>query len=220
VAQSLFREFIATASQMPWEQACGQIYFLQDEVLKGPSRGAALQDHEFLQLWWGSVEALGRAYRVAVDDYNRRPFETEHPKLPLHIVSMWTGFAGYLAVGFIPKPISQVVSGQGRPPPGPTERRDILLAVTYRLAYRPEGVQLGASILRIENDNAPIQTLIGWYEAKKQTIQEWVRRYRNDLPVEFARADFTPETLPVFVKRAGKRYRKWGRSHNALDRRN
>ena len=85
------------------------------------------------------------------------------------------GLAGYLAVGTIPLPIGKVAT-VGHPAMGPSELRCIGLAVAYRQACRPEGIEHEGQIIRV-SDPAPIGTLTQWYGVDKRTVQSWLQRH-------------------------------------------
>jgi hypothetical protein len=111
------------------------------------------------------------------------------------------GLCGYLAVGKVPAPITDV-HGAGQKKPGPTERRDIRIAATYVNAAKAGKI----------TDATPIKTITKAFGVGQRTAEGWARD-STDLPVE------TPGILPSLVERAGRRYQQAGRSHSAITER-
>jgi hypothetical protein len=164
---------------------------------------------EELRAWWGVVaDLLGLYARLSA-----RSIHVEPP--PAEALSVLSGLAGYLAVGQIPDPIRDVVGG-GRRRPGPTERRDIGLAVAYRLAARPGGLVHNGETIHIR-DRTPTKTLAGWFGVKSNTVQGWVRLYA---PAQPRVRTMTAELLCSLTIKAGRRYSRDGRSRSAIVKRN
>ena len=112
------------------------------------ARKALLLDTTSPRDWWKSVEDVLRHYAIQVAR-GRRP---EPP--PSELATVLSGLAGYLAVGQIPKPISDV-RREGRRIPGPSERRDIGWAVAYREACRPTGLVHEGKKVHVEDRGGP-----------------------------------------------------------------
>jgi hypothetical protein len=160
-----------------------------------------------LRNWRASVEALltGHVRAVAAGS----TIET----IPLEILEAFRGFAGYLAVGQIPGPIADV-STEGRRATGPTERRDIGLAVAYLKAAKGGIEHHGEQI--VVDDSAPVKTVCEAFGVERPTVQGW---HRN---VQVALLGINPvsaELLVELIKNAGERYRGSGRSSAAIDER-
>ncbi|MDO8879147.1 MAG: hypothetical protein Q8M24_14735 [Pseudolabrys sp.] len=114
------------------------------------------------------------------------------------VMTMLGNLCGYLAVGQIPEPITDV-AGPGQKEPGPPERQDIRLAVTYVAAAKRGAI----------NDRAPVKTVTERYGVNRRTVQDWSKAF-DALNIEHA------ETITSLMDRAGRRYRQAGRSQSAI----
>ncbi len=163
---------------------------------------------ELARSWFGAIERLLRlaAIRCARD-------RTAEAFVPPEFALRLAGISGYLAAGILPEPVAITVK-HGRSRMGPSERRDIGIAVAYRRAAEARMVHNGIS-LRIE-DRAPVKTITDAYGVKPNTVRDWCRKFQ---PAFLGVGDATPEILRSLMQQAGARYRSAGRSKNALDRR-
>ena len=111
--------------------------------------------------------------------------------------------AGYLAVGIVPEPASDVAA-RGKPGVGPSESRDKRIAVAYRRACEPSGLPLNGCIIRVQ-DHKPMQTLADWYGVTEGALRRWCRSLKPDLPWGTG-IDLTGEDLTDLTEAAGKSY--------------
>jgi hypothetical protein len=108
---------------------------------------------------------------------------------------------GHLAVGNIP-PLIKNASGPGRKKPGPEERQDMEIAVTYVAAVRAGKI----------GDKAPVKTVMRNFGVNRRTYEGWANEFRA---IDFENA--YPKIIKSKMKQAGARYRKAGRSHSAIN---
>jgi hypothetical protein len=111
------------------------------------------------------------------------------------------GLCGYLAVGKVPDPITDV-KGAGQKKLGPTERHHIKVAATYISAARSGQI----------SDGMPVKTVMRAFGVGRRTAEVWAK-HSTTLQVE------TPEILTGLLKRAGRRYQQSGRSQAAITKR-
>ncbi len=123
--------------------------------------------------------------------------------LPADITLIVSKLFGTLAVGNIPDPIADCAK-KGRTKPGPSERRDVEIAVAYVKAAK-------SGML---NDRAPIANVAASYDVHRRTVQGWQASHPDIDPVAVAHGH--PEFLERLMKGAGKRYRHAGRSRSAI----
>jgi hypothetical protein len=117
--------------------------------------------------------------------------------LPPDLAKWMGGLCGYLATGKIPDLILDCRK-PGNKQPGPTERRDIQIAVAYVAAAKS-----GAIV-----DNQPVKTVSIAYGVSRRTVQGW----RESYPAVNCAAKLLFEGM----EQAGARYRVAGRSRAAI----
>jgi hypothetical protein len=152
---------------------------------------------EQARAYFAAIEVVLRGYS---DPKNWPTWNNGNPLAPLppDISLALAGLAGYLALGRIPEPISDCAK-QGRTAPGPSERRDLQLAVAYVTAVR-------AGTLA---DKHPIKTVTTEFGVDRRTVQGWVEAYDSD-PAHVACGHVN--LLPQLMREAGWRYQRAGRS--------
>jgi hypothetical protein len=172
---------------------------------------AALQNsstgHEFqalLREWWASIEALLNFYVEEVC-LNMPP-----RVLPFGLVNAFKGLSGYLAVGNIPAPIADVVA-RGAHAPGPSEKRDIGVAVAYLMAAQGGIEHFGERI--VIDDRAPVKTICEAFSVSRATAQGWRKKFKPD---GLGMNPINAEILKSLMRQAGERYRLAGRSPLAI----
>ena len=159
------------------------------------------------QEWWGGVRSVLSIYRRMLKNGS-----SPNPP-PLDLLAILEGQAGYLEVGQIPGPISDA-GKEGRRRPGPTETKDIAVAVAYLAATKGEFEHNGTKI--VIEDRHPTKTVSEAYGVKKRTVQGW--RNRNE-PAWFAFDDLDAKTLTSLMEKAGEGYSIEGRGHKAISSR-
>jgi hypothetical protein len=133
--------------------------------------------------------------------------------MPTHILSTLAGFSGYLATGKIPAPIKDAAL-EGNARPGPSERRDIGLAVAYHRAATV-GIEHNSETIKIA-DKTPVKTIMSAFGVSRTTVQGWNARER---PAFLGVNPVTSCVLIGLMQNAGMRYQTAGRSKNAIKRR-
>lgn len=147
------------------------------------------------RLYWKAVEALLRHLAL------REPLIAElQIAETLEILSLQ---AGYLGVGAIPELISDVAT-RGNPAAGPSEKRDIAIAVAYRQACQPEGLITGSGAVCVDN-TSPTQTLADWYGVLERTVQRWARYAGPNIRLPIEARDRID--VDILAKEAGERYK-------------
>jgi hypothetical protein len=147
---------------------------------------------------------LFSALETLINLYNHRqnwsPDNQPREVIPPAVMAIIGNFCGYLAASQIPKPMSDAVKSgsKGR---GPEECRDLMIAVTYVAAAREGKI----------SDPAAIKTIMETFAVKRRTVEKW----RKELPM----LDIDPANLPEYLRQAGNRYRRAGRSQSAIARR-
>jgi hypothetical protein len=129
---------------------------------------------------------------------NWSPDNRPREVIPPAVMAIIGNFCGYLAVGQIPEPMTDAVKSgsKGR---GPDECRDLMIAVTYIAAVREGKI----------SDPAAIKTIMETFGVKRRTVEKWRK--------EFSVLEIDPADLPECLRRAGRRYRRAGRSGSAID---
>jgi hypothetical protein len=152
---------------------------------------------EKLREWWRSLADLLTFHARDVAEFGAARWS-----LSTDVLSTLAGFAGYLAVGQIPEPISDAAS-EGRRHPGPTERRDIGFAVAYCRAAKG-GINHGRDCITI-NDRSPVKTVRAAFGVAQSTVQGWQR----EIPTAFLGVNqIDGEILRDLMEQAGERYRR------------
>jgi hypothetical protein len=119
--------------------------------------------------WWRSVQELLAAYaRIVASGDICSP-------QPAEIATVLSRIAGYLAVGRIPSPVSDVQL-PGATSPAPDELQDIGFAIAYRKTCQGDGIIHNDKKVRI-NDRTPVKTLMEWYGVGQRTVSQWVTKY-------------------------------------------
>jgi hypothetical protein len=159
-----------------------------------------------LRSWWSAVRDVLNEYARWIARYHHEP---EPP--PAELATVLAGQAGYLASGRIPDPIRQAAV-KGRTGPGPTEDRDIRLAVAYRRACQPDGIIHNGETIKID-DPRPVERIHLWFGVSKRAVYDWLEKFEPAfLGVNRVNAD----VLTSLTKKAGQRYRQAGRSQKAI----
>jgi hypothetical protein len=161
-----------------------------------------------LREWWGSIERLLDFHVKEVTELwgTRRT-------IPIQVMRMLQGSAGYLAVGKIPDHISDAAA-EGRHSIGPSERRDIGLAVAYILAAK-QGINHWGQTVTIA-DKAPVKTVCEVFGVTRTTARNW---QKNIPPANLGANPVNAEIVEHLMRSAGERYRRDGRSAAAILRR-
>jgi hypothetical protein len=186
-----------------WLALCSAELQLRRKLSESTDAAPRSSEHrKLLREWWASVESL---LDFAVKNHHR--------EIPLELLNAFRGFSGYLAVGKIPGPIEDARS-EGASPPGPSERRDIGLAVAYLMAATGGLDHLGARL--VIDDRSPVKTVGEMFGVARSTVQGWRNKYpQSGLGV-------TPIDAPILkslMRKAGKRYCSAGRSQAAIRKR-
>jgi hypothetical protein len=127
---------------------------VETEFRLRPAEGAEAQEW---RVWWEAVADVLMAQ--AREDVRSSD-----------LLVVLSGFAKYLASGKIPEPIKRV--GKGRPGIGPTEERQIRIAVTYHNAVTKK---LIAGLV----DPHPSKTIKEAYGLRdERVVQVWVEQYK------------------------------------------
>jgi hypothetical protein len=163
---------------------------------------------ETLREWWSSVRDI-----LVFQARDVAEFEAPRWSMPAHILSTLAGFSGYLAVGKIPDPI-KYAAAEGNAAPGPSERRDIGLAVAYHRAATV-GIEHNDQIIKVA-DRTPVKTIMSAFGVGRTTVQRWNAQER---PAFLGVNPVTGEVLTSLMQNAGARYQKAGRSKNAIEQR-
>jgi len=158
-----------------------------------------------VRAWWQTVSDVLNGYSrlIAMGENVTPP--------PVEIAVVLGNLAAYLAVGKIPGPIADAVT-EGRHAPGPTESRDIGLAVAYRKACLPNGIEHCGETIKISDPHA-VKTLQGLFGVCRTTVQGWVK----NCPAAYLGANpVGAELLTDMTRSAGARYLGSGRSNIAI----
>lgn len=158
-----------------------------------------------LRDWWASIEHL-------IDFQVKEIAELEGARrnMPLDVLIALRGFAGHLAIGQIPKPISDAAT-EGRHPPGPSERLHIGYSVAYYRAATG-GIEHCGDRIEIA-DKTPVKTVMREFGVSRSTVQGWNARQ----PAAFLGVNrINGEILTSLMQDAGKIYRKYGRASDAI----
>jgi hypothetical protein len=195
-------------SETQWLSLCAQFEKLHRNLSAAqPFSAEGRKDSEFrslLRRWWASIEAMLTFY-VEKFCSGAAP-----PSLPVEIVNAFKQFAGYLAVGSIPGMIADVAA-KGSWAPGPTETRDICLAVAY-IAAAKTGIEHCGERIAID-DKAPVKTVCSAFGVSPSTVQGWQQKYE---PGGLGVTPINAGILKNLMKDAGGRYCSAGRSHLAI----
>jgi hypothetical protein len=161
-----------------------------------------------LQNWWKAIEAALTVYRRALA--NGRALLPP----PLAILDVYSNVACYLAIGQIPGIVADVTL-EGRRPPRPTEQRDIGYAVAYMLAASKDGIEHhGERVIIV--DKKPIRTVCEAFGIKRSTAHGWKQKV---LPAFPGVGPIDGDILESFMRQAGERYQREGRSASAITKR-
>jgi hypothetical protein len=152
-------------------------------------RASPAMAREYFLAW----EKLIELYRSPQNAPDNRPREI----IPPDVMGMLGRLCGYVASGIIPGPIKDATTPGGHVP-GPTERRDKEIAVSYVAA---------AKTGKIKN-RAPVKTVAEIFGVNRRTVLDWSK--------EFPILNIEPGRLPKLLERAGEGYRSAGRSEPAL----
>jgi hypothetical protein len=147
--------------------------------------------------YFSALEKLIELYRSSK---NIRSNDPPKETIPPDIIGMIGKLCGYLAVGRIPEPVRDVAI-PGSHAPGPTERYDKQIAVTYLAAAAAGNI----------DDPAPIKSVAETFGANRRTVMDWRKKFQV--------LDIEPEKLPQLLKKAGDGHRLAARSHSAIARR-
>jgi hypothetical protein len=158
--------------------------------------------------WWRRVADVLFEYEKVVAGGGR----PEPP--PVILLRALCGQAGYLAVGKLPDTIRLSLL-RGRTAPGPTEARQIGMAVAYWRACSPEGHSHNEIAIRID-DPDPVERIHLWYGVAKRTVYDWLARFD---PAYLGVNDVNSELLIKFTVTAAEQHRAAGRSQAAISRR-
>jgi hypothetical protein len=164
--------------------------------------------HSVIQDLFRTTAFVLRAYRHPANWINGRP--KEH--LPKEFTYAIERQVDYIAQGQLPDPIRDCIEAN-RPRVGPQERDDILWAVIYCHAVRKGLIE----------DSSPIETVTREYGVSRRTVMRWNRQNRAVNLNEGLR-HFAPSEAPALfaseMRKAGKHYRRDGRSSAAIAFRN
>jgi hypothetical protein len=144
------------------------------------------RDAASLRRWWAAV---GAALRMLGDPHEKLP-----PSAPKELFLILADMADHLGGGQIPDTIGMVAK-KGRNPIGPAEKRDILVAVTYRRAVE----------MKIVVDPAPVKSIMKAYGLRSaRAVQNWCKDYPQPLRqlLKF------PDSLTGRMQQAGRNYRQ------------
>ena len=192
------------SSDFAWQALVRKEFDVRKRLFSGETKPS----RDDLRGWWRTVAHVLKNYTVRV----ARGERPEPP--PVELIGLLSNYADYLGQGTIPEPFLDAAT-EGRSPPGPDERRDIELAVAYRKACEPKGIEHNGRRIWID-DKHPIKTLSALFSADRRTVTEWVRSYRPVIP---GVNSIDAETLKVLVGKAGKRYSQGGRTKKAIEKR-
>lgn len=189
-----------------WQHLLSKEIVLRDAISRlGPEGGSTDGFKDTLRQWWAAVEA-------ALDFYVRALAEGQTlSSPPLDILSSMKSFAGYLAVGKIPGPISDAAT-EGRHAPGPAEKRDIGLAVAYMLAAGENGIEHWGEQVKIE-DKTPVKSVMEAFGVARTTAQGWKKRVA---PPFLGSNPINGEILKHLMMDAGGRYQEAGRAWSSI----
>lgn len=163
---------------------------------------------ERLRAWLGAAGDLMKDYEFQTTAGHR--LEPE----PTEIAGILGNLAKDLATGQVPD-LVRFAAKEGRREPGPTEQREMQLAVAYREACRPEGLSHLDEPIRIA-DRHPVQTVSQWFDVTPRAVRNWLVRYP---PASLGVSAVDASILVKLVKAAGASYRRRGRSAGAITRR-
>ena len=141
---------------------------------------------DLLREWW---VAVGAVLRKLGD-----PYETMPQSAPKELFLKLAEIAGYLGSGQIPGPIGRVAK-RGHST-SPTEKRDIRVAVTYKLAVDE----------KLVDDPTSMNSIMTAYGAQLRTVQGWITRYDP-----FEQLLKFPNSLRARMEEAGSNYRRANR---------
>jgi hypothetical protein len=166
------------------------------------------QTGDKLREWWRAVSDVWLAYaREAAEQ------QKEDPVAELALIM--GRIAGELSLGIVPPYVADVVV-RGNPPASYWEIYDIGVAVAYRQASGKQGLLHNSKMVRV-NDRHPTKTIAQAYGVHKTTVQGWCRKFP---PAFLGVNEVTADVLKTMLKQSGARYKKAGRSHSAIARRN
>jgi hypothetical protein len=172
------------------------------------SNPPTLKFRKALRDWFGSIGSALTMYQRALTD------ERTLVPPPLDILAACSNMMAYLAVGQIPKPMADAAS-EGRRPLGPTERRDIGLAVAYMMAASGGGITHYGEIIVI-SDRTPVKTVCEAFGVQRPTAQGWRRKIE---PAFLGLHRIDGAILESLMRAAGERYKGAGRSTSAITKR-
>lgn len=175
---------------------------LARDQLAAAAESGGVDRKPFARAFFGALERLLKLYAAPENWRGDTPLN----HLPPDIILNLSRLCGYLAVGKIPEPMADC-QGAGQSKPGPTERRDIEIAVAY----------IRAAKAGIFQDRAPTQSVAAAYDVKRRTVQDWSASMPEIDAASVASGH--PELLPSLMRQAARRYRHAGRSFSAIGRR-
>ena len=201
--------------RMQWEAENGPYPSVVKSATSRPSKGirpskskSIRPSKEKLQAWWEAAAKVWQEYPRMI----ARGITLEQP--PTDLAGVMALMCGYLAVGKLPDPIAEAI-GEGRTQIGPTEQRDIGLAVAYHQATKPSGLTHNNKQIFVV-DKTPSKTISAKYAVKPGTVRGWTRKYK---PTFLGVNDVDAALLNYLMEEAGKRYAAAGRSHTAIRKR-
>ena len=122
--------------------------------------------------------------------------------------------AAELSSGILPLSVAEVVV-KGRRPISYWEGHDIGVAVAYRTAC-DQGIVHNSKTVQVD-DRHPTKTIAQAYGVHETTVRGWCRQHP---PAYLGVNDVSADVLETMLKQSGARYKKAGRSHSAIARRN
>jgi hypothetical protein len=191
-----------------WLEFCARELELRRKLNEIVSDPPSSEYRATLREWWSSIRNIMAFLTREVAE-----FGTPRWIMPAQVLKTLEGLSGYLAVGKIPDPIKHAAV-EGNAPPGPSERRDIGLAIAYCRAARG-GIEHCGEVIKVA-DKTPVKTVMIAFGVSRTTVQGWNARER---PAFLGVNPVTGEVLISLMQNAGTRYRAAGRSKTATERR-
>ena len=192
-----FKEWRASPVDEGRSQVAAQFGFSDDPALEG----------QLLRSWWQAVaDAFARMARMAAAGEAIDP-------VPAELFRVMGGLSAYVATGKLPEPIEMAVK-RGRTAMGPSEKRDIGLAVAYQRACNG-GFEHNGVLLKIK-DRAFNRTISEAFGVDKTTARHWCAEID---PAVMPVNDISADTLADMMRGAGANYRQAGRSNSSISTR-
>lgn len=149
-----------------------------------------------------AFELTLRAYNLPTN-WPDGPTEPPREHLPIEAASIVADMISYIRAGKLPEPIADMIS-VGAPAIGPSEFRDIGIALAYRKAVAEQLIL----------DPAPVNTLAKAYGVTRRTISRWVQKHETDIDDFFPDAENRQSRAALVaaeMPNAARRYRSAGR---------